>query len=337
MNSARSTSSSETFPALILDRSGDGIRCSFGELSESDLPPGDVIVDVSHSSVNYKDGLAVTGKGKIARTLPMVPGIDLAGEVIRSENSAYQPGDRVLATGWGLGEVQFGGYSGRARITADKLTPIPANLSTARAMAFGTAGVTAMLAVLTLEERGLRPTDGPVVVTGATGGVGSLATHLLAAKGHEVASVTGRPEELTPFLSKLGASRVLSRSELARPSKPLESEQWSGAVDTVGGEMLATMLAQMRRGSGVACCGNARSPELHTTVFPFILRGVALLGIDSNWCPIERRAILWNRLASEFDLELLDEMTQTIPLSEVPRAAEEIVAGRIHGRTVVQI
>lgn len=337
MNRPRNSSETARFRALILDDSEGQLRCSFGELSESDLPPGEVLIGVSHSSVNYKDGLAVTGKGRIARTFPIVPGIDLAGLVIRSESPDFRPGDRVFATGWGMGEIQHGGYSERARLTADKVMPLPDPLTSAQAMAFGTAGVTAMFAVVTLEERGLRPGAGPVLVTGATGGVGSLTTHLLAARGHEVVAVTGRPEEMTTFLTKLGAARVVPRSELARASKPLESERWSGAVDTVGGEMLSTLLAQMRRGAGVACCGNARSPELHTTVFPFILRGIALLGIDSNWCPVEKRSVLWSRLASEFDLKLLDELTRTIPLSDVPRAAEDIVAGRLHGRTVVEI
>jgi acrylyl-CoA reductase (NADPH) len=296
-----------------------------------------VLVEVTHSSVNYKDGLAVTGKGKIARSFPMVPGIDLAGTVLRSESAEYRPGDRVLATGYGMSEILFGGYSARARLDAGSLVRIPEALSATQAMAFGTAGLTAMVAVYTLEEHGLEPEAGPVVVTGATGGVGSVATHLLAKSGHEVVAVSGRSDELTPFLTKLGAKQVLPRSELARPSKPLESERWAGAVDNVGGDMLSTLLAQMRRHAAVACCGNARSPELHTTVFPFILRGVALLGIDSNWCPADLRRNLWKRLASEFDLDLLDEITRTIPFSEVPRAAEDILAGRLHGRTVVEI
>ena len=336
MNADR-TSPSETFPALVLDRSGDELHCTFQQLSESDLPPGDVLVEVTHSSVNYKDGLAVTGKGKIARSFPMVPGIDLAGTVLRSESAEYRPGDRVLATGYGMSETRFGGYSARARLEAGSLTRIPEPLSAAQAMAFGTAGLTAMFAVHTLEEHGLEPGNGPVVVTGATGGVGSVATHLLAKSGHEVVAVSGRSDELKPFLTRLGAKQVLPRSELARPSKPLESERWVGAVDNVGGDMLATLLAQMRRHAGVACCGNARSPELHTTVFPFILRGVSLLGIDSNWCPADLRRTLWKRLASEFDLDLLAELSRTIPFAEVPHAAEEIVAGRLHGRTVVAV
>ena len=332
-----SDTANETFPALVLDRSGDDLHCSFRQLTESDLPDGEVLVEVTHSSVNYKDGLAVTGKGKIARSFPMVPGIDLAGTVLHSRSEQFRPGDRVLSTGWGMSESLFGGYAGRNRLDAARLIRIPEPLTPARAMAFGTAGLTAAHAVLTLEEHGLTPDAGPVVVTGATGGVGSVATHLLASRGYEVAAVTGRPDELTPFLTKLGAKQVLPRSELARPAKPLESERWAAAVDNVGGDMLATLLAQMRRHACVASCGNARSPELHTTVFPFILRGVSLLGIDSNWCPNDRRITLWNRLATEFDLDLLDEMTRTIPFAEVPRAAEDIVAGRLHGRTVVDI
>ncbi|MEZ4655444.1 MAG: MDR family oxidoreductase [Candidatus Eisenbacteria bacterium] len=326
----------ESFRALVLEKAGDGIRCGFRTIEPAALPPGEVLIEVTHSSLNYKDGLAVTGKGKIARSYPMVPGIDLAGVVRESESPAFAAGDPVLATGWGLGEIQFGGYAELARVPAEKLTPLPNGLDAPRAMALGTAGFTAVLAVQTLEEHGLRPGTGPILVTGATGGVGSLATHLLSKQGHEIVAVTGRTE-LTPFLEKLGASRILPRQELARTSKPLESEQWAGAVDTVGGEMLTTMLAQMKRAAGVACCGNARGPELHTTVFPFILRGVALLGIDSNWCPTERRVLLWQRLAADVDLDLLDSLTRTVPFSDIPEAAAQIVDGKLHGRTVIAV
>lgn len=339
------------FPALVLRRlASGGTAAAFEELTTSDLPPGDVLVAVTHSSVNYKDGLAVTGQGKIARIDPLVAGIDLAGTVVASSSAEWSAGDLVLATGWGLGEERFGGYASYARVDAGMLTAIPeawtneeapagavgTTSGPALAMGLGTGGFTAMLAVLALEERGLRPADGPIVVTGASGGVGSAAVALLAKAGYEVVAVTGR-EENHAYLRALGATSILARAELDRDSRPLESDRWAGGVDTVGGRSLATLTAQVRRAGAVSVCGNAGGFQLATTVFPFILRGVALLGIDSNYCPRLRRKAAWDRLARAFSGAEIRAFTETIPLADVPAAAARIVAGQVRGRIVVTI
>lgn len=326
-----------TFRALVLRQlEGGRTKAALESLSMTDLPDDDVLVRVTHSSLNYKDGLAVTGRGKIARIFPLVLGIDLAGEVVESRVDAWTPGDRVVATGWGLGEERFGGWAAYARVASHMLTRIPDGRDAAWAMAVGTAGFTAMLAVVSLQEHGVRPEHGPVVVTGASGGVGSAAVRSLSAVGYEVVAATGRTE-LEEYQKSLGASRVLSRAELARPSKPLESDRWAGAIDSIGGETLATVLSQTKRAGAVASCGLAGGMELNTTVFPFILRGVSLLGIDSNFCPSERRDPIWNRLATVFTPEVVEILSETIGLDDVPEWSRRIMDGEIRGRTVVRI
>ncbi|MGA7616657.1 MAG: MDR family oxidoreductase [Thermoanaerobaculia bacterium] len=309
------------------------------EIDTADLPAGDVVVDVSHSSVNYKDGLAISGKGKIIRgTLPFVPGIDLAGTVISSDSEDFRPDDRVLATGWGLGEKNWGGYTERARLHSEWLVPIPSDLSNREAMILGTAGLTAMLAVMALEGHGVRPDEGEVVVTGASGGVGSIAVALLSRLGFTVVASTGK-ESAHPFLRALGASRFIGRDDVSQSAgKPLASARWSGAVDTVGGETLAGILAELRTHGSVASCGNARSAELHTTVFPFILRGTNLLGIDSNTASGEQRRKAWQRLATDLPKPILSSVeSRAIPLADLPAAAEEITRGAVRGRIVVDV
>jgi acrylyl-CoA reductase (NADPH) len=327
----------EQFKAMVLTKEEDESLCAIETMSVDDLPEGDVLVAVDYSSLNYKDGLAVTGKGKVVRRFPMVPGIDLAGTVLESDSAEHRPGDRVLVTGCGIGELHWGGYSRRQRLRSEWLVPLPQGLDTKRAMALGTAGFTAMLSVMTLEEAGVRPkADDAVVVTGASGGVGSLAVALLANSGYEVAAATGRREN-EDYLRKLGATRIVDRESLAKPSRPLESERWSGAVDTVGGATLARLLAGTCLHGCVAACGLAASAELHTTVMPFILRGVSLRGVDSAWCPMARRIEAWRRLASEMPAELLDEISRTASLEEIPALSEEILGGKIRGRVVVEL
>jgi len=327
----------DRFRAFVVREIAGGRRAGFEELARADLPEGDVTLEVAYSSLNYKDGLAVTGKGKVLRRLPMIPGIDLAGTVLESASPAVRPGDAVFATGCGLGESHFGGYATRARVRAEWLVPLPPGLSLRQAMAVGTAGFTSMLCVLALEQAGLRPGGGEVLVTGAAGGVGSIAVALLSRLGHRVAASTGRPEEQA-FLEKLGASRIVARSEFARDSgKPLEPESWAGAVDTVGGLTLATVLKQTSYGRAVAACGLAGGAELPTTVLPFILRGVALLGIDSVQCPRERRLEAWRRIARDLPKDLLDELTTEIALADLEPFAERILKGGVRGRTVVDV
>lgn len=328
---------SKSFRALVLTQNEDGrTQAEIRQLSDADLPDGDVLVDVAWSSLNYKDGLAITGKGKVIRNFPMVPGIDLAGTVRQSESPDYQPGDKVVLTGWGVGEKYWGGYSQRARVRSDWLVPLPEGLTLRDAMAIGTAGFTAMLCVMTLEEAGVTPDRGMVVVTGASGGVGSVAVAILARLGYEVAAVTGRPEG-ADWLRSLGASEIVPREEMAVPPRPLESQRWAGAVDTVGGTILARVLAETAYGGAVAACGLAGGHELNTTVMPFILRNVSLRGVDSVMCPKERRAEAWQRLARDLPPELLSEIEQVAHLEDLPRLAEEILAGRIRGRVVVDL
>ncbi len=328
---------SEQFKAMVLTREEDETRCAIETMKLDALPEGDVLVAVDYSSLNYKDGLAVTGKGKVVRRFPMVPGIDLAGTVLESDCPDYRPGEEVLVTGCGIGELHWGGYSRKQRLRSEWLVPLPQGLDSKNAMALGTAGFTAMLSVMTLEEAGIGPNaDAPVVVTGASGGVGSLAVALLAALGYEVAAATGRPEN-EDYLRKLGATRIIDRESLSKPPRPLESERWSGAVDTVGGTTLARLLAGARLHGCVAACGLAASAELQTTVMPFILRGVSLRGVDSAWCQMDRRKEAWQRLAREMPLELLQEISRTAPLQEVPELSEKILRGEIRGRVVVEL
>ncbi len=325
------------FRAFVV-REGAGPRsAALEELSSTELPAGELTVAVRYSSLNYKDALAVTGKGKVIRKFPMVPGIDLAGTVLESRSGAFQPGDEVLVTGWGTGEASFGGYAGLARVRAEHALPIPTGLTARRAMAVGTAGLTAALCVDALEEAGVHPGDREVVVTGAAGGVGSVAVALLARAGYKVAASTGRPAEHA-FLERLGAGRIVPRQELAREAtRPLESEIWAGGVDSVGGAVLGTVLRQTAYRGAVAACGLAGGTDLPVTVLPFILRGVRLLGVDSVMAPRERRERAWSRIARDLPAERLDELTTEIALADVPAWSERILAGQVRGRAVVAI
>lgn len=305
-------------------------------LGVGELPPGDVLVRVTHSAINYKDALAVTARGRIARKVPLVPGIDLAGEVVESGVPEFAAGERVFAAGGGIGESMWGGYAGMARLPAPMLMHAPEGWSGADLMVFGTAGFTAMLAVFALEDSGLCAGDGPVLVTGAGGALGGTATALLAARGHEVVASTGRME-LEPHLRQLGARRLIARGELDRDARPLEREQWAGVVDVVGGRTLATAIAGAKRGAAVAACGLAGGAALATTVYPFILKGVKLLGIDSFGCPAWRRDAAWARLLAEFPRERLHDFHEVIPMEAIPGRSVDVVEGRVRGRVVVAI
>ncbi len=327
----------DTFKALLLRQQEGKTNPVIENLTTEKLPEGDVLVAVEYSSLNYKDGLAVTGKGKIVREFPMVPGIDLAGTVLESHSPDYKPGDRVVVTGWGMGERYWGGYSQRQRLRSQWLVPLPKDLDTRRAMAIGTAGFTAMLCVMTLEQAGLKPGHNkPILVTGAAGGVGSVAVALLANLGYEVSAVTGRSEQ-NDYLRDLGASEIVTRTEMAVSPHPLETQRWAGAVDTVGGTILARVLAETHYGGTVAACGLAGGVDLPTTVMPFILRGVCLCGVDSVMCSLERRKAAWVRLATDLPDKALDEMTQVVSLEQVPQLAEDILAGQVRGRIVVDL
>jgi acrylyl-CoA reductase (NADPH) len=320
-----------TFNAIYASEPGPA---ALRQLSDDDLPDGDVTVDVTWSSLNYKDGLAVAGKGKVMRSHPMVAGIDLAGVVAASDSPDWNAGDEVLVTGWGLSESHPGGFTQRQRVRSPWLTAKPEGLTLQQTMAVGTAGLTAMLCVLALEHVGVVPGDGEVVVTGAGGGVGSVAVAVLAKLGHTVAASTGRAET-HDYLRSLGASTVVDRADLATAGRPLDKERWLGGVDTVGSQTLATVLAQTRYRGAVAACGLAGGSDLPTTVLPFILRNVALLGVDSVSCPSPVRAEAWGRLATDLPTDLLDTMTTVEPLSKVPELAERILAGRTRGRVVI--
>jgi acrylyl-CoA reductase (NADPH) len=324
----------------VLAAEPDGLPGRLSQIDEALLPDGDVTVRVAWSSLNYKDGLAVTGKGKVVRSFPMVCGVDLAGTVIESSSADVQPGDEIVVTGFGLGEERFGGFADVARVRSEWVVGLPPGLDARRAMAIGTAGLTSMLCVMALEEAGLSPasTGGrPVVVTAAAGGVGSVAVAILSHLGYEVTAASGRPEQ-EPYLRALGASAVVTREELAEaPPRPLDRERWAGAVDAVGGTTLATLLRQTAYGGSVAACGLTGGADLPTTVHPFILRGVSLRGVESVRCPLERRRVAWQRLAGELSTALLDDLTVEAPLEEVPRLAEEIVAGKTRGRVVVAV
>ena len=325
---------SATLKALVLDQVDGKTTAAIRQLTTSDLPAGEVLVDVAYSSLNYKDGLAVTGTGKIVRQFPIVPGIDFAGTVVESASERFQAGDQVILTGWGVGEKYWGGYAQQARVQADWLVPLPSNLTAQQAMTIGTAGLTAMLCVMALTDAGVKPESGEVLVTGAAGGVGSVAVSLLAQRGYQVVAVTGRPET-HEFLSKLGAKRFISREEMSQPARPLESQRWAGAVDVVGGDMLARVLAEMDYNGAVAACGLAGSFKLNTSVMPFILRNVSLRGVDSVNCPLERRVQAWEQLAAELPASAYAELGHVIALEAVPQAAQDIIAGKIQGRVLV--
>lgn len=325
-----------TFKALLLDQNDDGVSSQITELSDDRLPEGNVTVSVEYSSLNYKDGMVLSGIGRLVRDYPHVPGVDLAGTVESSEDGRFSPGDRVALTGWRVGETHWGGYSQRARVNADWLVPVPDAISTREAMAIGTAGFTAMQAIDALETAGLTAgSDNPLLVTGASGGVGGSAVLWGGLLGHHVVASTGRPENGDDLLA-LGAAQIIDRSELAEnPSRPLLSERWAGCVDAVGGDTLAHVLTELRYGASVAACGLAGGNGLNTTVIPFLLRGVNLLGIDSVMCPAEHRATVWNRIAEVVDHDKLAALTSEIPLAEVADLASAILDGQVKGRVVV--
>ena len=327
---------SETFRAFVADMNEDAYVSEFRDMAVADLPEGDVTIDVDCSTLNYKDGLAVTGAGKIVRSFPMVLGIDLAGTVADSVSPDYQPGDKVLVNGWGLSESQWGGYAEKARVPASYITRVPGNMSLEQTMAIGTAGYTAMLCVLDLEDAGITPEMGPVLVTGAAGGVGSVAVALLADLGYHVIAGTGRAAT-HDYLTMLGAKEFLTREELNEPARPLDKQLWAGAVDSVGSQMLANVLAKTKIGGAVAACGLAGGTDLPTTVMPFILRGVKLLGVNSVTCPQARRQQAWDRLAEDLDMDKLAQMTSVEPWDNLPQLGERILAGQTRGRVVVKI
>jgi acrylyl-CoA reductase (NADPH) len=326
------------FKALVVEKDAEGqTSASVQSVDETALPAGNITVAVEYSTVNYKDGLCLGSGGGLVRSWPHVPGIDFAGTVETSADPRYKPGDKVILTGWRVGEVRWGGYAQRARVEADWLVPLPAGLTTRTAMVVGTAGLTSMLAILALEAHGLVPGQGPVLVTGAAGGVGSVAVALLAAKGYEVAAVTGRPEA-EAYLHDLGASRIVARAEINETVKrPLETETWSGCVDAVGGAMLARVLGQMKYGASVAAVGLAGGAGLPATVVPFLLRGVNLLGIDSVVQPFARRQQAWARIASDMPMDKLEAMITMATLDDLPRLGREVLAGQIKGRSVIDL
>jgi acrylyl-CoA reductase (NADPH) len=327
-----------TFKALVVDKDAEGKTSAAVQiLDTAALPPGNVTVAVEYSTVNYKDGLCLGSGGGLVRAWPHVPGIDFAGTVETSDDPRYSPGDKVILTGCRVGEVRWGGYAQKARVEADWLVPLPAGLTTRTAMAIGTAGLTSMLAILALEAHGLAPGQGPVLVTGAAGGVGSVAIALLAAKGHAVAAVTGRPET-EGYLRDLGASQIVPRADLAETvRRPLETETWAGCVDAVGGAMLARVLGQMKYGASVAAVGLAGGAALPATVIPFLLRGVNLLGIDSVLQPFHHRRAAWERLSRDLPLDRLEQMIVPATLADLPRLGSDILAGKVQGRIVVDV
>ena len=325
-----------TFKAIVIEKAESGTKAALTDFDEANLMDGDVTVRVEYSTLNYKDGLAVTGKAPVVRRFPMIAGVDFAGAVEASSHAAWKPGDKVIANGWGLGETHLGAYAEKARVKGDWLVPLPASMSAREAMAIGTAGYTAMLAVIALEKHGLAPQSGPIAVTGAAGGVGSVAIAILSQLGFTVHAVTGRAAE-ADYLKGLGASEIVDRKELAGPAKPLAKERWAGAIDAVGSTTLANLLSMTRYGGAVAACGLAAGMDLPGSVAPFILRGVCLYGIDSVMCPIERRREAWKRLETDLDRQKLAAMTREIDLSGLPEAAAAILAGQVRGRIVVKI
>lgn len=324
------------FKALVIEKDDQGYRSSLQELDAGQLPEGEVTVQVSHSTLNYKDGLAITGKGPVVRNFPMVPGIDLVGEVEDSSHPDYQPGDAVLLNGWGVGEGHWGGLAQKARLKGDWLVPLPSGLTPVQAMSIGTAGYTAMLCVMALERQGVQPEDGEILVTGAAGGVGSVAISLLSHLGYQVVAATGRPED-ADYLKSLGAVEIIERSQLSEPGKPLAKERWAGAVDVVGSHTLANICASTRYRGVVTACGLAGGMDFPSTVAPFILRGVTLVGIDSVMCPREERLEAWQRLAKELDMSKLEAISQVIGLEDALPMAEKLLNGEVRGRLVVDV
>jgi acrylyl-CoA reductase (NADPH) len=325
-----------TFKAIRIDKADKGTAAALTQFDEAELMEGDVTVRVEWSALNYKDGLALTGKAPVVRRFPMIAGVDLAGTVEQSSHPQWKAGDKVICTGWGLGETHLGAYAEKARVKGDWLVRLPEGMSTREAMAIGTAGFTAMLSVLALEKHGLTPNHGPVVVTGAAGGVGSVATAVLSKLGFHVIASTGRLTE-ADYLKGLGAAEVIDRSELSGPAKPLSKERWAGGVDSVGSTTLANVLSMTKYAGAIAACGLAAGMDLPTSVAPFILRGVCLLGIESVMCPIELRKTAWSRLAGDLDRTKLTEITHEIGLDRVIDAGAKILAGQVRGRIVVKI
>jgi acrylyl-CoA reductase (NADPH) len=325
-----------TFKAIVVEKSDGGQKVRLTDFDQSNLMDGDVTIRVEWSTVNYKDGLALTGKAPVVRRFPMIAGIDLAGTVESSSHPQWRPGDRVILNGWGLGETHLGGYAEKARVKGDWLVRLPARNSARGAMAIGTAGYTAMLAVMALERHGVTPRQGPVIVTGAAGGLGSVAVTLLAKLGFAVIASTGRPTEVD-YLRNLGAREIIGRNELVGAAKPLGQERWAGGIDTVGSTTLANVMSMTRYGGAVAACGLAGGMDFPATVAPFILRGVSLIGVDSVMCPLEQRREAWKRLAFDLDAGELAAMTSEIDLSGVMEAGRRIIQGGVRGRIVVKI
>lgn len=325
-----------TFKAIRIDKADKGTTAALTQFDEAELMEGDVTVRVEWSTLNYKDGLALTGRAPVVRRFPMIAGIDFAGTVEASSHPQWKAGDKVVCTGWGMGETHLGAYAEKARVKGDWLVALPQGLSARDAMAIGTAGFTAMLSVLALEKHGLSPKSGPVVVTGAAGGVGSVATAVLSKLGYHVIASTGRAAE-ADYLKHIGATEVIDRNELSGAAKPLAKERWAGGVDSVGSTTLANLLSMTKYGGAIAACGLAAGMDLPSSVAPFILRGVCLLGIDSVMCPIEPRKAAWQRLASDLDRAKLSEITHEISLEEVPQWGAKILAGEVRGRLVVKI
>ena len=327
---------SEKFRALMIEKEEDTQTVKMVDIEDNDLMEGNVLVNVTHSTLNYKDGLAITGASPVVRSFPMIPGIDFSGIVLSSEDNKFSEGDRVVLNGYGLSESHFGGYSEKARVKSEHLLKLPENISNKQAMAIGTAGYTAMLCVLAIEDHGINPDDGIILVSGASGGVGSVAISLLSDLGYNVEASTGRLEE-TPYLNTLGAKTVIDRSELSEPSRPLGKERWAGAIDSVGSTTLANILAQVSYGGAVSACGLAQGMDLPSTVMPFILRGVSLLGIDSVMAPMQLRERAWKRLSENININKLEEMTIDISLDQVEDLANEILQGKVRGRVIVNI
>jgi len=325
-----------TFKAVRIDKAEKGTTAALTQFDESELMDGDVTVAVEWSTLNYKDGLALTGKAPVVRRFPMIAGIDFAGTVIESTHADWKPGDKVVCNGWGMGETHLGAYAEKARIKGDWLVRLPDGLTARDAMAIGTAGYTAMLSVLALEKHGLTPKDGPVVVTGAAGGVGSVAIALLSKLGYHVIASTGRTSE-EAYLRELGAAEIIDRNELSGPAKPLAKERWAGGIDSVGSTTLANLLSMTKYRGAIAACGLAAGMDLPSSVAPFILRGVCLYGIDSVMCPLPDRKLAWSRLASDLDRAKLAEITREIGLDEVISAGAQVLAGQVRGRIVVKI
>jgi acrylyl-CoA reductase (NADPH) len=325
-----------TFKAILIEKADSGQKVGLVDFDESQLMDGDVTVRVEWSTVNYKDGLALTGKAPVVRRWPMIPGIDFAGTVERSENKEFKPGDAVVMNGFGLGETHLGGYAEVARVKGEWLVPLPKGMSAKEAMEIGTAGYTAMLAVMALERHGITPDRGPVIVTGAAGGVGSVAIAILAKQGFQVIASTGRARE-SDYLKSLGAAEIIDRAELSGPAKPLGKERWIAGVDSAGSHTLANLLSMTKYGGAIAACGLAQGLDLQASVAPFILRGISLLGIDSVYCPQPIRREAWRRLAADLDRSKLAVMTSEISLANVASVGPEILAGKVRGRTLVRI